>query len=143
MKKYISTILLLSLFIMAPSTFGQENDSITDTTSLQEDIAFTYNVLPSELGQSRFDVSHDSLTFRLFYVDIECNTFSYVFKHEGKSLIVQRVTENGAECDKDSEQLFAFEGTLLNLPKGKLLFELESVIGSERNSLFREVLVVR
>ncbi len=142
MRKYID-MLLLMVFISVSATFCQDEENTTDSDSTQENIVFSYSVLPSELGQSRFDVSHDSLTFRLFYVDVACNEYSYFFKHEETSLIVQRVTENTEDCNKESEQLFAFEGTLINLPKGKKLFELESVIGGETNSLFREVLVVR
>ncbi len=143
MRKYKSIFLLLTVFTAVSTTFCQDAENAIDSDSTLEGIAFSYDVLPSELGQSRFDVSHDTLVFRLFYVDVACNAYSYIFKHEGKSLIVQRVTENVEDCDKKSEQLFAFEGTLINLPKGKKLFELESIIGGEANSLFREVLVVR
>ncbi len=122
---------------------AQDVDTSEDNAVPEDLITFTYTVLPSEMTSSYFKVSHDTVTFRLVYVDIECYNYSYEFKRDGNSLIVQRVTLEMDGCNEESDQIYAFEGTFTNVPKGKSLFELESVHGDVKNSLYREVLEVK
>jgi len=143
MRNYIFfAIIVFSFYHIS----AQESDETVDTSSVEkveEFISFTYTILPSEMTNSFFNVSHDTVTFRLVYVDVQCNDYNYQFKRDGKSLIVRRVTDDLDGCDEEGEGIYAFEGTLTDVPKGKSLFELESVYSGKKNTLFREVLVVK
>lgn len=140
-----------AFFLFPASSHCQEPDSNQAQQQLQPPepavvdtgIGFSYTILESKLGESRFNVSHDTLFFRLYYVDNTCINYTYAFNKEGKSLIVKRVTENPVNCYNNEEQLYAVEGRLIRLPKGKFLFELESVTGENANNLYREVIVVK
>ncbi len=132
------------LFVLQTEICCQETESKNTFNTPDNSIAFTYNVLPTEQpGQSDFIVSGDTVSLTLFYVDISCSDYTYVFKRDGKSLIVQRITKESDRCDKEAEQLYGFDGKMVNVPSGKYLFELESIIGETKSTIFREVLKVK
>jgi hypothetical protein len=136
-------VFFIVIFILSINVSSQETDEPADTAAAEEFVTFTYTVLPPEMTNSFFKVSHDTVFFRVVYVDVMCNDYQYEFRHEGISLIVQRVTVDLSGCDEETDQIYAFDGTFTNVPEGKSLFELESVYGGKKNSLFREVIIVK
>lgn len=137
------TILFTIICFITFTLFAQEEDSSIDHGSPEELITFTYTILPGEMTDSYFKVSHDTVTFRLVYVDVACHDYEYLFKRNGKSLIVQRMTNDPNNCNEEEEQIYAFKGTMIGVPAGKYLFELESSYGDKKSPLFREVIIVK
>jgi hypothetical protein len=136
--------ILLILFTSQFETYSQETEPQSNTDLPENSITFTCtSLLVSEPGKSDFTVSGDTVSFTLYYVDITCNEYTYKFEREGKSLIVRRVTKSQDGCDKEAEQLYGFEGKMIHVPSGKHLFELESLIGDSKNTIFREVIKVK
>jgi len=140
---HLLTIFIILLTLLLPIQ-SQESDQQSAPDVQDNSITFTYSKLPvSEPGQSDFTASGDTVSFSLFYVDITCDEYTYEFERDGKSLIIRRVTKNQDGCDKEAEQLYGFEGKMTGVPPGKHLFELESLIGDSKNTIFREVIRVK
>ncbi len=136
--------ILLILFIFQFEIYSQEPEQQSTPEVQENTINFTYTKLfVSEPGQSEFTVSGDTVSFTLYYVDITCDEYIYEFERDGKSLIARRVTKNPTGCDKEVDQIYGVEGKFINVPSGKHLFELESLIGESKNTIFREVIKVR
>ncbi len=138
------TVLLMTLSLTGFAFSQEPEEEQIDSTNTQEDsIIFVYEILEPEAANPKIWTSGDTIKFKLYYVDVECEKYLYEFEKQKKSLIVSRITSSSDDCDRSSDLIYAVEGEIIHVPKGKFLFELESKIGDKTGSIFREVVIVK
>ena len=156
------TVLLLVMVIFSSNIFGQDTTFSQDTTSSQDTvlsqeaeehneldvksdtgIIFTCNTLEPESKATDFSVSGDTISFKVYYIDFECDEYLYEFERQGPVLIVRRIPKPSGTCDKNFDVVYAFEGSMINVPPGRFQFQLESKYADSKSVIFREVLDVK
>jgi hypothetical protein len=139
MRRVLSAAVLFACCLVVAQPVSPVNNASVQNDSL----GFSYAILEPVAGNTNVWSSKDTVKFRIFYIDVGCTQYDYRFARDGKSLIVKRTSVSADVCNADSEQLYAVEGKIAGVPKGKYLFELESVVGVSMSITFRDVAVVK
>jgi hypothetical protein len=144
---------LLAVLLLAAAAWGAEDEAAADTaevaavaraTPSSDSSRFTCRVLDVEQpGGTRLDASGDSVSFRLFYVDMACSEFTYSLYVRDDSLVVRRETETAGGCDSEEDRLYGVEGTIRGVAPGKYQFVLATRHAAAENMLFRELVIVK
>jgi len=133
-------IVLLAIILSYMTVFSQENGQPVPAA---DSITFTYKLLEPKADETDFVVIKDSVFFKIFYVDFECSEYVYEFEKNGIIFIIRRITNTENACTKETDQIYAFEGLLANVPKGKYQIQLENQYLNKKTVLFREVVQVK
>lgn len=130
---------LFTIVLLLISTIFAQNSDQTDS------IGFDCTILhPENAESSELTVSSDTVKFRLFYVDNVCSGFFYRFLRESNTLFVKRTSSPLDTCTSDEQILYGVEGHIINVPKGKYIFELQTgPSDSIQESIFREVVIIK
>jgi len=136
-------MILLVIFVNYLSVFSQENGLPGAGGPQNDSITFTYKILEPKADETDFVVIKDSVFFKIFYVDFACSEYVYEFQKEGIIFIIRRITNTENACTKETDQIYAFEGLLANVPKGKYQIQLENQYLNKKTVLFREVVQVK
>lgn len=134
---------LFLLALMTPLLCAAAEEVSSESPDTGSQVVFACTVLEPKSAYPSVSTSGDTVRFELYYVDTECGEYVYEFEKQDTSLIVRRVTADPAHCDDESDGLYAVEGTIAHAPKGRYLFELESLIGDRKSTIFREVVDVK
>jgi hypothetical protein len=105
---------------------------------------FEYTILPSELHESDLTVRGDTVSFVIYYVDVDCgSSYGYEFEKRKRLLVVKRTLLPEAQCAGDEEFLYGVEGFVAGVPKGIYGFVLEAENNSGTESFFTEPVQVK
>jgi hypothetical protein len=127
------------------TAFCQEPEKRIDTIAPDNSnsIIFTCAILEPESKSPAFSVLGDTVFFKVYYIDFECDRYLYEFERQDIVFVVRRIPMSDAVCDKSSDVIYGFEGTLIHVAPGRYQFQLESEYEGARSVIFREVISVK
>ncbi|MBD3320354.1 MAG: hypothetical protein GF350_04580 [Chitinivibrionales bacterium] len=131
------------ILLAALCCFSQ-SDSTGDTTvtATNQRYPFECRSLDTEPSNAKITVNGDSIYFRLFYVDMACSNYEYGFSRDEKLLIIKRSSENDLDCDEEEQRMYGVEGSVIEIPEGKYILQLESEYMGAKGILFRQAIQV-
>jgi hypothetical protein len=128
----------ISMLLMLCAAFAAICDDTTESQS-EDTIIFEYEILPSEMGESDFQIHGDTISFELRYVDVDCEgNYEYVFEKKKRELIIKRALLPDGKCKTGEDLLYAFKGMLRGIPRGIYRFSLKAQNNRRTEIIFSE-----
>ena len=106
-------------------------------------IQFSYDILEPTPSESYVRTRGDTVSFRLYYVDTDCNSYDYYLFCRSDSLIVCRTSARAGDCDPEAQSLYGVGGVAVSIPPGRYQFILQSTWGNTAETLFRDIVDVK